>query len=93
MFRDMMEGLQYIASRSNLKKMDPTTPVYLFSGDRDPVGGNGEGVQKVAGFFRDAGTEDLTVKLYPEGRHEMMNEINRDEVFADLLTWLEGHMN
>ena len=93
LFRDMMEGLQYIASKANLNKMDPTTPVYIFSGDRDPVGGNGEGVQKVAGFFRDAGTEDLTVKLYPEGRHEMMNEINRDEVFADLLAWLEDHIN
>ena len=93
MFRDMMEGLQYIANKNNLKKMDPATPVYIFSGACDPVGGNGEGVQKVAGFFRDAGTEDLTVKLYPDGRHEMMNEINRDEVFADLLTWLESHMS
>ena len=93
MFRDMMEGLQYIANKNNLKKMDPATPVYIFSGDHDPVGGNGEGVQKVAGFFREAGTEDLTVKLYPDGRHEMMNELNRDEVFADLLAWLENHMN
>ena len=93
MFRDMMEGLQYIANKNNLKKMDPATPVYIFSGDHDPVGGNGEGVQKVAGFFRDAGTEDLTVKLYPDGRHEMMNELNRDEVFADLLAWLDDHMN
>ena len=93
LFRDMMEGLQYIAGKANLNKMDPKTPVYIFSGDRDPVGGNGEGVQKVAGFFRDAGTEKLTVKLYPEGRHEMMNEINRDEVFADLLAWLEDHIN
>lgn len=92
MFRDMMEGLRYIADKSNLKKMDPATPIYLFSGDRDPVGGNGAGVQKVAGFFRAAGTEDLTVKLYPDGRHEMMNEINRDEVFSDLLTWLENHL-
>ena len=93
MFRDMMEGLQYIANKNNLSKMDPSTPVYIFSGDRDPVGGNGEGVQKVAGFFRDAGTKNLTVKLYPEGRHEMMNETNRDEVFADLLTWLESKLN
>lgn len=93
MFRDMMEGLQYIANKSNLNKMDPSTPIYLFSGDRDPVGGNGQGVQTVAGFFRDAGTKDLTVRLYPDGRHEMMNELNRDEVFADLLDWLEQHLN
>ena len=93
MFRDMMEGLQYIARKDNLKKMDPTTPVLLFSGDSDPVGQNGKGVTKVAGFFKQIGCEDLTVRLYPGGRHEMLNEINREEVFVDLLTWLEGHLS
>lgn len=92
MFRDMMEGLRYIAQRGNLRRMDPATPVFLLSGDRDPVGHNGKGVEKVAGFFRQAGTEDLTVKLYPDGRHEMMNETNRDEVFGDILAWLEEHL-
>ena len=92
MFRDMMDGLQYIANKANLSKMDPATPVYIFSGGSDPVGGNGTGVQTVAGFFRNAGCEDLTVTLYPGGRHEMINEINRDEVFSDLLTWLENHI-
>lgn len=92
MFRDMMEGLQYISRGGNLKKMDPKTPVLFISGDRDPVGQNGKGVEKVAGFFRQAGTEDVTVKLYPEGRHEIMNELNRAEVFGDILSWLEEHL-
>jgi alpha-beta hydrolase superfamily lysophospholipase len=43
----------------------PSTPVYLFSGDRDPVGSNGMGVQKVYGFFQKAGTRDLRMKLLP----------------------------
>ena len=90
LFRDMLGGLQYIAKKSNLKKMDPATPIYFFSGDKDPVGGNGKGVEKVAGFFADCC--DVTVRLYPDGRHEMMNEINRDEVFADLAAWLDAHM-
>ena len=89
MFRDMMGGLQYIARPSNLKKMDPDTPVYFFSGDRDPVGSMGRGVKKVAGMFRRAGCRDVTVRLYPGGRHEMLNEINRGEVMEDLLSWLE----
>ena len=92
MFHDMMEALQYIARPENLRKMDPSTPVYLFSGDRDPVGSNGTGVQKVYGFFQKAGTRDLRMKLYPGGRHEMLNEINRDEVYADVLAWLEEHL-
>ena len=93
MFHDMMEALQYIARPENLRKMDPSTPVYLFSGDRDPVGSNGRGVQKVYGFFQKAGTRDLRMKLYPGGRHEMLNEINRDEVYADVLAWLEEHLS
>lgn len=93
MNRDMMEGLQFIADRRNLAKMDPDTPVYFFSGDQDPVGGMGDGVKKVYGFFRDAGVKDVTLKLYPGGRHEMLNEINRDEVYTDVLAWLEAHLN
>ncbi len=92
MFRDMMEGLQYIADRANLRKMDPATPVLFFSGDRDPVGQNGAGVDRVAGWFRQAGAEDVTVHLYPGGRHEMLNEINREQVLADLLAWLEQYL-
>lgn len=92
LFRDMMEGLQYISNRKNLAMMDPGTPVYLFSGDNDPVGANGKGVEKVYGYFKAAGTTDLTMKLYPGGRHEMLNEINRDEVCADVLAWLEAHV-
>ena len=92
MFRDMMEGLEFIGSGSNLAKMDPETPIYFFSGDRDPVGSMGKGVRKVEEMFRRAGCRDVTVKLYPGGRHEMLNEINRSEVLEDLLAWLEKHM-
>ena len=52
----------------------------------------GKGVQKVAGWFREAGMKDVTVKLYPGGRHEMLNETNREEVFRDTLAWLESHI-
>lgn len=92
MYRDMMGGLQYIADPKNLKKMYKTTPVYFFSGDRDPVGQNGKGVEKVAGLFRAAGCTDVTVKLYPNGRHEMLNERNKQEVYQDVLSWMEGKL-
>lgn len=89
MFRDMMDGLRYIARADNLKRMDPATPVLFISGDQDPVGRNGESVKKVVGFFRNAGCADITLHLYEGGRHEMLNEINREEVYADILRWLE----
>ena len=92
LYRDMLGGLQYIASRRALSQMDPDTPVYLYSGDQDPVGANGAGVKKVYGYFETYGTKDLTMKLYENGRHEMHNELNKDEVFADIMAWLEEHI-
>jgi alpha-beta hydrolase superfamily lysophospholipase len=92
MFRDMMEGLTYIAKKSNLAKMDPATPVLFLSGARDPVGQNGRGVVKVVDYFRQIGAKDVTVHLYPGARHEVFNETNRQEVYDDLLTWLEAHL-
>ena len=88
----MMVGLQYIAGKKNLAKMDPDTPVALFSGDADPVGGMGKGVKTVHGFFREAGCKDLTMKLYPGARHEILNEINREEAYADILGWLDARV-
>ena len=92
MFRDMMGGLRYISRPKNLAQMDKSTPVYLFSGAEDPVGGFGKGVKKVYGYFDAQGVKDLHMKLYPGGRHEMFNETNREEVMEDLLTWLDGHL-
>ena len=52
------------------------------------MGSNGKGVRKVYGYFQKHGTRDLQLKLYPGGRHEMLNERNKDEVYADVLSWL-----
>ena len=92
LYRDMMGGLQEIARQENLVRMNKNAPVYFFAGDRDPVGNMGKGVEKVAGMFRRAGCTDVTVKLYPGGRHEMINELNRAEVLADLAAWLEENV-
>ena len=89
MFRDMLGGIQFIGQPRNLARMDLDTPIYFFSGSRDPVGGMGQGVAHVAKLFDAAGCRDVTVKLYPDGRHEMLNEINRQEVMEELRVWLE----
>lgn len=91
LFRDMMGGLQEIAQGKALSQMDPNTPVLLFSGDQDPVGGFGKGVRKVYGYFRRYGVRDLSIRLYPGGRHEMLHELNREQVYQDVLRWLDGH--
>lgn len=89
-YRDMFRGLDRLRHLDELKKMPKRLPVYFFGGDQDPVGGMGTGVPKVAEQFRQAGLRDVTVKLYPGGRHEMFNETNAQEVCADLLAWLNA---
>ncbi len=88
----MMRGLQCVGCKANLARMDKDTPIYFFAGDADPVGAQGRGVEKVAGWFREVGMRDVTVKLYPGGRHEMLNETNKAEVFRDTLAWIEEHI-
>lgn len=65
-------------------------PVYVFVGDQDPINNRLAALQPLVDAYRAAGL-DVTFKVYAEGRHEMLNEINRDEVVADLLAWLTDH--
>ncbi|MDY3014155.1 MAG: alpha/beta hydrolase [Evtepia sp.] len=89
LFRAMMGGLQEIGSPRNLARMDREIPVLFFSGEQDPVGGCGKGVRKVADLFRGAGVQDISVILYPGGRHEMLNGQGRERVFRDVADWLQ----
>ena len=90
LFRDMMTGVKFITNKKNLTAMNKNMPVYFMSGDMDPVGECGKGVQKAYNNFLEAGMKDVSIKLYPGGRHEMLNEINKDEVYTDILAWLES---
>ena len=85
----MMEGLGYIQDEKNLRNMKKDMPVFFIAGGDDPVGPYGDGVIHTANMFRKAGMECVDVRLYPLGRHEILNEINRREVFEDIRQWLE----
>ncbi len=89
-FRDMLTGVKYISSPKNLERMNKDLPVYFISGDGDPVGEYGKGVLRAYNGFLKAGLADVTLKLYHGGRHESLNEINKDEVYADVLAWLQN---
>ncbi|MNW67284.1 hypothetical protein D3C74_458500 [compost metagenome] len=75
-----------------MKDIPKNKPVYVFSGECDPVGFNGDGIRKLAIIYDRLGFHDVEVKLYPDGRHEMLNEINRDEVTLDTIHWLQRHL-
>lgn len=90
-YADMFAGLKRLYPQS-LTAMVKDIPVLMFSGDHDPVGANGAGVRKVYEELKAAGLKDVTLKLYPDGRHEMLNELNRVEVYADLIAWLDSKL-
>ena len=90
-FADFFGGLLALTDESRLSAMPKDLPVYFMSGDHDPVGQMGTGVRQVAEQFKKAGVQDITVKLYPDARHELFNELNREEVTADLTAWLKEH--
>lgn len=90
-YADMFDGLKRLYP-DKLSALPAELPIYMFSGDSDPVGAMGKGVQRVHDELRAAGAENLTLRLYPGGRHEMFNEINRDEVIGDLVAWLDGQL-
>jgi len=92
LFRDMMAGLKFITDQNNIQKMNKFKPIYFMSGDMDPVGENGKGVERAYKAFCDAGIMDIYLKLYKDGRHEMLNEINKEEVYQDILRWINSKL-
>jgi alpha-beta hydrolase superfamily lysophospholipase len=73
----------------HLARIRSDLPILLLSGEADPLAGGGELIELLAGRYRDAGVKDVTVALYPDARHEVFNETNRDEITADLVSWLD----
>ena len=88
LYRDMMQGIKFITDKKNIAQMNKENPVYFMSGDGDPVGDYGKGVERAYKAFCDAGLHDVFMRLYPGGRHEMLNETNKEQVYQDILSWL-----
>ena len=87
-FKDILKGSKKIDKDATFEKTPKNLPIFIFSGDKDPIGEMGKGVKKVVKKYKNAGIKNLTLKLYREGRHEMLNEINKEEVEKDVLNWL-----
>ncbi len=91
-YYDFFKGLKENFKKSNLENIPKNLPIYIFAGDKDPVGNMGKGVLKLVKTYQRLGIKDLEYKLYKDGRHEMLNEINRDEVMEDVINWLDKHI-
>ena len=90
LLREMMTGIYYIQRPENLANMRKDLPVYFIAGGDDPVGSYGKGIHQCVEAFRKAGMTDVSMRIYPLGRHEILNEINREDVFADVVKWIKA---
>lgn len=87
---DMLAGAGELAGDDAVASIPTGRPILLFTGDADPVGGNGAALPALAADYEAAGLGPVTTHHYPGGRHEMLNETNRDEVHADIRAWFAG---
>lgn len=87
-WRDFLLTLAEIYEPINMKKIPDGLPLYIFSGSEDPVGQMSKGVSKLAKMHNKFNKSVVTLKLYPQGRHDILHETNQSEVRYDLLAWL-----
>lgn len=88
-YKGLLEAVSYSCRQENVDKIPNSLPIFLVSGEDDPVGDLGEGVRKVFHMFEKSGKWDLECKLYPKFRHEILNEIGREKVYEDILDWMK----
>ncbi|MDR0585234.1 MAG: lysophospholipase [Treponema sp.] len=90
-YRDLMKGLYKIHRRQAMARIRKELPVCVFSGSADPVGEMGASPTALVNEYRSLGITDLEFTLYPDARHETLNETNRGEVMDNLLSWIDRH--
>lgn len=88
-YRDLFSLLVSISKRTWYANVPYALPILLISGENDPVGAYGKGVKEVVTRLRDTNHNDVTLKLYPDCRHELLNELNKDEVYSDIVNWID----
>ncbi len=89
-YASFLAYLSKLFHKHDFDSMRRDTPILIMSGDMDPVGLYGRGVRRLAQFYEGMGFHNVKLKLYPGGRHEMTNEINRVEVHEEILQFLKG---
>ncbi|NEZ47510.1 alpha/beta hydrolase [Clostridium niameyense] len=87
-FYDFFRGLKSIWKEENIKKIPKNLPMFIVAGSKDPVGNDGQGIENLYNCYKLLGVKNIKYKLYKDGRHEILNEINKKEVFKDIISWI-----
>ena len=91
-YRDFFTILKELAAEKDFDRMDKSLPVLFVSGEEDPVGGYGKGVRRCFRQFQDMGFSNVSMKLYPGDRHEILNELDRAVVYDDIEAWIRENV-
>jgi len=89
-YQNFFHGFKYIARHRNLKKIPAGKPVYILAGKLDPAGQSGNAPEEISYLLTKIARANVDLKLYPAGRHEILNETNREEVYHDVLGWINA---
>lgn len=87
-YRTMFDVLQFIQNKRNINRIPKELPLFFIAGGEDPVGHYGKDVQKISASYKKAGVDMVSVKIYPQDRHEILNELDRNQVYQDVISWL-----
>lgn len=91
-YRTLFEVLTFIQKDYNIENIPRELPLLFLAGGMDPVGNYGKSVNEICCEYKKKGINDVSMKLYPDDRHEILNELDREQVYGDILRWLENHL-
>lgn len=91
-FYNLFDTIHYINQKKNIESIHKNLPLFLVSGEDDPVGNYGTGVKKACQIYKRAGIKDISMKLYPSDRHEILNELDRKTVYQNIYEWMRNYL-
>ncbi|HEX5657657.1 MAG TPA: alpha/beta hydrolase [Polyangiales bacterium] len=92
LFVDMFAGMQQIFTTAEIATLPKSLPIYILAGELDPLNGKLSAIKKLHKALETAGLGEITLRVYPGARHELLNETNRDEVTRDVIEWLDARL-
>jgi alpha-beta hydrolase superfamily lysophospholipase len=91
-YQDLLKLIANAGKRSLMQQTKKELPMYIISGEKDPVGNYGKDIKRLIALYKKLGFTNIAFKLYPECRHELLNEINNEEVYSDIFAWLQKRL-
>ncbi len=86
-YEALFQTFQEVVTPRAAARMPKELPILILSGEEDPVGENGKGPRRFEAMLRESGMEDVRCMIYPHGRHELLNELNKEQVICDIKLW------